>query len=289
MSTSAVTRPDTAYLRPGDVAAALRARAEHPDWLVLAGGTDVMVDTRLRDATAGVLDVFGLAGLRGIGRNGNGIRIGAATTYSDLLADPLVRDLLPALHAAAVDVGSLQIRERGTVGGNVTTSSPVGDLLPPLLALDAAVLLGSVRGERLVPYAGFCTGYRTTVLEPDELVLAVVLPVPAPGTVQHWRKVGTRAAQAISKVAFAGAARLEAGRAVGVRLAFGGVADRPVRLTDVEALVEGVRPTAAVAAEVRRAAAAAVRPLDDLRSTAEYRTHVTGALAARFVLDVVSR
>lgn len=286
MSSPAVAPPATAYLRVASLDEALRARADHPDWLVLAGGTDVMVDVQRRAAPPGVIDLFGLAALRGVTRDGDLLRLGAVTTYADLLAETLVRETLASVHAAAAEVGSVQIRERGTVGGNVMTSSPVGDLLPPLLALDAAILLGSVRGTRLVPYSEFCTGYRTTAAGPDELVLAVVVPVPEPGTVQRWRKVGTRAAQSISKVAFAGAARPVAGRVVGVRLAVGGVADRPLRLTDVEALVEGRPPTTALAAEVRSAATAAVHPLDDLRSSAAYRADLTGSLAARFVLDL---
>lgn len=282
-----VQPPDIAYLRSADVTDALRARADHGDWLVIAGGTDVMVEAAHSPGPAGVLDVFGLPALRGVSRDEDVVRIGAVTTYADLLADPVVRDALPMLRAAAAEVGSVQIRERGTIGGNVMTSSPVGDLLPPLLALDAAVELGSVRGTRVVPYADFCTGYRATVAAPDELLLAVVVALPAADTVQRWRKVGTRAAQSISKVSFAGVLRLDdEGRATGVRIAVGGVADRPVRLTGVEVLVEGNRPDAALAERARRVSAAEVRPIDDLRSTAAYRSDVTGALVARFLREL---
>jgi CO/xanthine dehydrogenase FAD-binding subunit len=138
-------------------------------------------------------------------------------------------------------------------------------------------------GARTVPYRDFVRGYRLVDLAPDELLVAIAVPRPEPGTVQHWRKVGTRAAQAITKVSIAAAARIEDGRVARCRLAFGAVADRPVRLDDVEAMVEGTVPGPALADAVRVAVRDALEPITDVRSTAEYRADVAGSLAARFV------
>jgi CO/xanthine dehydrogenase FAD-binding subunit len=136
---------------------------------------------------------------------------------------------------------------------------------------------------RTVPYERFVQGYRSVDLAPDELLVAVEVPRPGPGTVQHWRKVGTRSAQAITKVAIAAVARVEGGRVVRCRLAFGAVADHPVRLHAVEAMVEGAVADAALAAAVGAAVRDALEPITDVRSTADYRRDVAARLATRFV------
>jgi CO/xanthine dehydrogenase FAD-binding subunit len=224
--------PVEAYAGATSLAGALRVRAEHPKWLVLAGGTDVMAPGSGLADPPGVLDVFGVDELHGVDGAAEVIRIGACTTYAELLASDVVRDSLPLLAGAAREVGAEQIRERGTIGGNVVTCSPVGDML---------------------------------------------------GTVQHWRKVGTRSAQAITKVALAAVARVDAGRVAHFRLAFGAVADHPVRLHAVEALVEGQIADLALADAVGAAVRDALQPITDARSTADYRRDVAARLATRFV------
>jgi CO/xanthine dehydrogenase FAD-binding subunit len=272
-----------AYAGATSLADALRVRVEHPTWLVLAGGTDVMVPgSGLADAP-GVLDVFGVGELHGVGDAGEVIRIGACTTYAELLASDVVRDSLPLLAGAAREVGAEQIRERGTIGGNVVTCSPVGDMLPGLLALDARVVLASASGTRTLPYDHFVLGYRQIDLAADELLVSLEIPRPAAGTVQHWRKVGTRSAQAITKVAIAGVARVDAGRVAHLRLAFGAVADHPVRLHAVEAMAEGAVADLALAEAVGAAVRDALQPITDARSTADYRRDVAARLATRFV------
>lgn len=276
----------TAYVRSTSLADALAARRLHPDWLVLAGGTDVMVPDRGAGAPEwpGVVDLFGLPELHGVSRRGGVVRIGACTTYAELLHDPVVHRDLPMLRAAAREVGAVQIRERGTIGGNVVTSSPVGDTLPALLAFDAMVDIGSAEAARIVPYETFLQGYRRVALGPDEILVAIEIPVPPPGAVQHWRKVGTRAAQAISKVSMAATALVERGRVARCRLAFGAVADRPIRLHDVEALLEGRRASdESLPPLVERAVRDTLHPISDVRSTADYRRDVAARLAARFV------
>lgn len=269
------------YAGPAALDDALRLRDEHRDWLVLAGGTDVMVGEAQRSAALGVLDLFGVAELHAVEATENVIRIGACTTFSELLADDSLRDTL--LWSAAREVGAVQIRDRGTIGGNIVTSSPVGDLLPCLLALDASVVLASTRGTRTVGYEPFVRGYRRVDLAPDELLVAVEIARPAPGAVQHWRKVGARAAQAIAKVSIAAVAQVEGGRLARLRLAFGGVADHPVRLHAVEELAEGMPPGIALADRVCAAVRESLFPITDVRSTAGYRRDVAANLAARFV------
>lgn len=272
------------YARPASLDEACRIRAERPEWTVLAGGTDLMVGVHHRPPPPGVLDLFGLAELRGVALVDGAIRIGAATTYADLLRSELVRAELPSLWECAREVGAVQIQERGTIGGNVGTSSPVGDTLPVLLALDAELELASTGGVRRVPYDGFVTGYRRTDLRPDELIAAVVVPRPPAGTVHFWRKVGTRRAQAISKVMVAGAGRVGADGAVEhARLAMGAVADRPVRLPACEAMLTGMPASDELAKWIQASVRQAIEPISDVRSTADYRLAVAERLAARFV------
>ncbi len=279
------------HARPTTLRDALEVRASRPDWLVIAGGTDLMVVAPRKAPPPGLIDLFGLAELAGICRDGASIVIGAGTTYEALLGSDLVRERLPLLHAACREVGAVQIQARGTLGGNVATSSPVGDTLPCLLALDAEVELASVRGTRRVAYPRFLTGYRKVDLAKDELIVGFRIPDPAPGTRQRWRKVGTRRAQAISKVMLAAVARLDGGPSgpaiiAHARVALGAVADRPIRVEAAERLLIGRRPDAALADEVRAAVAAAIKPISDVRSTADYRRDTAAAMVARFVLEL---
>lgn len=275
------------YLRPSTLEDALAARAAHPEWTVLCGGTDLLVGALERSDPAGVLDLFGLAPITGVERSDDGgIRVGAATTYAELLRSELVRAELPALHACAREVGAVQIQARGTLGGNMVTSSPVGDTLPVLLALDAEVEVASAAGARRVPYHVFCTGYRQVDLAADELLVAIHFPAGCADLRQSWRKVGTRRAQAISKVMVAAAARLADGKIEHVRVALGAVADRPIRARAVEAALTGQAPSEALAAAAREALAGEITPISDLRSTKEYRLRVAQNLVARFVLEL---
>lgn len=285
------TTADVPCVRPRTLAEALAARATHPDWLVVAGGTDLMVGALHRAPPSGVIDVFGIRELQGIHRLELKVRIGAGTTYAQLLENTLVSRVFPSLHQACAEVGALQIQARGTLGGNMATSSPVGDTLPCLLALDAqVVLVSATNGERRVPYHAFCTGYRKVDLREDELIVAVEVPEPIPGTVQVWRKVGTRKAQAISKVMLAATGYVDAaGRISRARVALGAVADRPLRLRAVEALLLGQAPTDALAARAQDAVRAAITPITDVRSTKEYRLDVAARLVAGFVRTLAER
>lgn len=271
----------TTYLRPRTLDEATVARAAYPDWMVLAGGTDLMVNANHKPTPSGILDLWRLGEIGFIRVEGDAIVIGAGTTWHEVERHPAIREKLRPLALAAREIGALQIQARGTLGGNVGTSSPVGDSLPVLLALDAQIEVASVRGRRVIPYATYCTGYRTTQLASDELIVSATIPLPAPATRVTWRKVGTRRAQSISKVMGAAAITLDAGTVVSARVALGAVADRPLRITAVETAVQGL-PLAQAAEAARVALRAAIHPIDDVRSTADYRRDVAENLVARF-------
>ncbi len=271
----------TTYLRPRDLDEALHARAEHADWTVLAGGTDLLVNANHRAAPVGMIDLWRLADLCFVRVEKAAVAIGAGTTWTEIERHPAIRGRLAPLALAAREIGALQIQARGTLGGNVGTSSPVGDSLPALLALDAELEVASVRGRRRVPYREWCTGYRTTHLAADELIVAAHVPVPDATTRTTWRKVGTRRAQSISKVMGAAAITLDGDVVVSARVALGAVANRPIRITAVEDAVRGQRLGAAGDA-ARTALRGAIQPIDDVRSTATYRREVAENLVARF-------
>lgn len=278
----------TDYIRPRDLSEALAARAQHPDWMVLAGGTDLMVTANHREVPVGIIDLWRLPALGGISLVENGAaRIGAGTTWYEVENHPAILESWLPLALAAREIGALQIQMRGTLGGNVGNSSPVGDSLPVLLALDAELELASTRGTRRVPYREFCTGYRKTLLAPDELIVSATLTKPSAATHTIWRKVGTRRAQSISKVMGAAAITLDDGVVTSARVALGAVADRPIRVTAVEDAVRGLAPSQAAEA-ARAAVRASIKPIDDVRSTATYRRDVAENLVARFFSGILS-
>jgi CO/xanthine dehydrogenase FAD-binding subunit len=256
----------------------------------IAGGTDVMVRItgEIGEPPARMVDLSRLAELRGITVDGTAVIIGAGTTYTELRRSDACREHLPALVEAAATIGAAQIQNRGTLGGNIANASPAGDTLPVLLALDAAIVVGGPRGERTVPAADFWVTYRRTALAPDELVLRIRIPV-AGGREARFRKVGTRRAQAISKVVLALAWREDHGTPASawsdVRLALGSVADRPIRARATEAVLEGTTPTPETADAAAEALAAEIHPIDDVRSTADYRRVVAARALHRMIRD----
>jgi CO/xanthine dehydrogenase FAD-binding subunit len=256
----------------------------------IAGGTDVMVRItgEIGEAPLRMIDLSRLAELRGITVDGDAVVIGAATTYTEIRRSDACREHLPALVEAAATIGAAQIQNRGTLGGNIANASPAGDTLPVLLALDASIVVGGPRGERTIPADAFWVAYRTTALAPDELILRIRIPV-AGGREARFRKVGTRRAQAISKVVLALAWREGLGLSGGtwsqVRLALGSVADRPIRVRATEAVLEGAAPTPETADAAAEALAAEIHPIDDVRSTADYRRVVAARALHRMIRD----
>ncbi|MGM0578874.1 MAG: FAD binding domain-containing protein [Myxococcota bacterium] len=270
--------------RPTGLSDALEAVAAGA--LPVAGGTDLLVEDhatgRVHDA---VVDVLRLPELRGIRVEDDALEVGAASTFFTIREDPLVQEHAPVLADAAATIGAWQMQSRATLGGNIANASPAGDSLPVLLALDAEVVLASRDGgERVVPYVDMHLGYRRTARRPEELIVKVRIPI-RPRPHQAFRKVGTREAQAISKVVLAFCAGRDGDSLTDVRLAVGSVAATPVRLRETEALCDGRAPGPALAEEAGRAAEAEIEPIGDVRSTADYRRWVTRRLVRRLLLE----
>jgi CO/xanthine dehydrogenase FAD-binding subunit len=258
-----------------------------PAWQPVAGGTDLLVEITGEIGTPPnrVLNIWRLEELRGIALDGDALVIGALTTYTELRRSALVGELLPALQAAASTIGATQIQNRGTVGGNLVHASPAGDTLPIWLATDAQIELGSAAGERSVAADVFFTGYRATARQEDELVLRVRVPL-LPRRHLRFRKVGTRRAQAISKVVLAVSWHTGDGGAwLGTRVALGSVAATPIRALATERALEGRHPVRETADAAVAALEAEIHPIDDVRSSAEYRKLVAGRVLRRLLRD----
>ncbi|HJP88376.1 MAG TPA: xanthine dehydrogenase family protein subunit M [Candidatus Limnocylindrales bacterium] len=253
----------------------------------IAGGTDVMVAItgELGPVPERMLDLSRIDALRGIQLEPNGLVLGARTTYTEIRRSALCREHLPALVEAAATIGAAQIQNRGTLGGNVANASPAGDTLPVLLAADAVILVGGQRGEREIAAKDFFVSYRKTALAPDELILHVRFPVP-PGREMRFRKVGTRRAQAISKVVMAVAWHDFGSQGWhDVRVALGSVAATPVRAPKTERVLEGAQPTPETVDLAAETLAAEIQPIDDVRSTADYRRAVSARILHRILRD----
>ena len=257
-------------LTPTTLDEALRMKGEHPGARPIQGGTDVMVELNFdRARPDSMLNLNEVPELRGWSRENGGLRLASGLTYAEIEHGPL-RDVLPALAEASRTVGSPQIRNRGTIGGNLGTSSPAGDALPPLLIEGAEVECASVRGTRRLPLAEFVTGVKRNALEPDELITAVHLtPSNAP---QTFMKIGPRNAMVIAVVSLAVSAGDE------LRASFGSAAPRPVLVTapreEAESFPERV--------------AAAASPIDDVRGTQAYRRHALTVLTRRALERVLA-
>jgi CO/xanthine dehydrogenase FAD-binding subunit len=265
--------------------AALAAGTTEAPVRPIAGGTDLMVALtgELGPPPASVVDLWAVDALRGIAIDGDALSVGALTTYTAIRSSALCREHVPALVDAAATIGAAQIQNRGTLGGNIANASPAGDTLPVLLAADAVFVLGSERGEREVPAGEFWTGYRQTTLAHDELVLRIRIPLVA-GREMRFRKVGTRRAQAISKVVIAVGWHGD-GVWRDVRVALGSVAPTPIRAIATERALEGLGPTPEAADRAAEALAGELAPIDDVRSTAEYRRLVAARVLHRIVRD----
>jgi CO/xanthine dehydrogenase FAD-binding subunit len=270
------------FLQPTTWAEALATKAELPDSVPIAGGTDVMVEMNFdRRRPVALLDVTRVPELQEWSRDDGRIRLGAGVTYAAVIAD--LADALPGLAVASRTVGSPQIRNRGTVGGNLGTASPAGDAHPPLLASDAVVEVESVRGARRIPITEFFTGPKRSALAPDELIAAVDVPV-ATGP-QQFSKIGTRNAMVIAVASFAVSLDPEARR---VGTGIGSAGPTPRRAAAAEAFAaealdwDGQGPLdPEVARRFGEAAADAADPIDDVRGTAAYRRHTLAVMARR--------
>ncbi len=270
------------YYRPRSLEEALEILAQREGEVVpLAGGTDVLVKAKDGHLSRGTLfDLTAVPDLKGIEDRGDHLWIGAAATHTAMMEAPLVARFAPALPAACAVIGGPQIRNRGTLGGNLANASPAADTVPALFVADAIVEIVSVSARREVPIVEFFTGYRQTVLTRDELILGVRIP-KRPGVRAAFLRLGQRQAQAISKVSVAAAMTFADGRPDWVRVACGAVAPTVVRAVDTEKALAGGGFDALLKA--KDAIRAEITPIDDLRSTAAYRREMAAILLERAV------
>ena len=267
----------------------LRLLAREPGvWKPIAGGTDLMVlfeAGQLRHRN--LLSLSRIPELRGITASETHVTLGALTTYTEIQQSELMRREFPLLVKAASWTGAVATQNRGTLAGNIANGSPAADSPPALLVYDADVVLLSERDPRWVRYSHFHTGYKINLMEPDEIISHISLPRTTAGCVHYLRKVGTRKAQAISKVALAGLAKVNDGLMEHIRIALGSVAPMPMRCHQTEAVLQDRMLDRAAIEEAMSAIVAEISPIDDIRSTAEYRKRVAVNLLEEFLTSLM--
>jgi CO/xanthine dehydrogenase FAD-binding subunit len=280
---------DYELIAPGNLRAVVSLLADEPGkWLPIAGGTDVMVQYAAgKLPTRKLISIWNLPELRAIEISPEEIRIGAGCSYTELREHNVIAQEFPLLASAARWTGGIANQNRGTLGGNIVNASPAADSLPALMVYEAELILVSRRGERRVPYVDFHTDYKKMKLAPEELIRAICLGRRFSNYLHYARKVGARDAQAISKVCVAALGRLRGGVTGSViddvRIALGSVAPVPLRLTEVERIAKGKPVEPELVQLTRKMTSAAIQPIDDIRSTARYRSAVAGNLVAEFL------
>jgi CO/xanthine dehydrogenase FAD-binding subunit len=280
--------PDYQIVSPRSLSDTLALLAIEPgSWKPFAGGTDLMV---LLEAGKlphkNYLNIWNLKELRGIEVSAQQVTLGALTTYTEVQSHPTLREEFPMLCQAASETGGLAIQNRGTLGGNIVNASPAADSPPALFAYDAELELVSAAGSRWVPYAGFHTGYKQMIMRPDELLARIRLRRGSKDLFHYYRKVGTRKAQAISKICLAATARMEAGAIADVRIAFGSVAPVPLRCVKTENALRGAMINPHSIEQAKTELAGEIVPIDDIRSTKNYRLRVSLNLLEDFLLKL---
>jgi len=270
---------------PGTLERVLALFADEPgSWLPIAGGTDVMVLYAAGKLPARKLVNIGdLRELRRIEVTFSEVRIGAGCTYTDLRQHSVIANEFPLLARAAAWTGGIANQNRGTLGGNIANASPAGDSLPVLLVYDADLVLVSVCGERRIPYRHFHTGYKKTLLAPDELIHSICIGRNLKGYISYAKKVGARNAQAISKVFLAAVARISNATIEDVRLAAGSVGPVPLRLIGTELALAGRAIDNSLLETAGKVMAQEIQPINDIRSTAGYRSVVLRNLLGEFL------
>jgi CO/xanthine dehydrogenase FAD-binding subunit len=273
---------------PKDLAAALDLLARDPGpWKPFAGGTDLMV---LLEAGKlphrRFISLWHLRELRGIEETPENVTLGALTTYTAVQRNATLQKEFPLLCRAAAETGGIATQNRGTLAGNIANASPAADSPPALLVYDAEIELISARGSRWAPYHGFHTGYKAMILRHDELIGRIRLPRTKLDWKQHYHKVGTRRAQAISKVCLAAAARVAGGRIQDIRIALGSVAPTVLRCVKTESMLRDHKPEAEAIRAAQQQLAKEIAPIDDMRSSTRYRLRVAQNLLEEFLREV---
>jgi len=282
--------PNYQLLTPTSLAEALTMLASEPGvWKPFAGGTDLMVLLEAgRLQHRNYINIWPLDELRPIQVTDEHITLGALTTYTDIQSNSILGSEFPMLCQAASETGGLAIQNRGTLGGNIVNASPAADSPPALLAYDADIELTSTKGSRWISYQGFHTGYKEMQMEPNELLTRIRLPRQTSNCLHYYRKVGTRKAQAISKVCLAALGRKEDQRIGDIRIAFGSVAPIVIRCVSTESQLRGKPFDTSTTKSVRESLMKEIVPIDDIRSTAAYRLRVATNLLLDFLNDLQS-
>lgn len=280
--------PSYQLISPASLGEALDALArDNETWKPFAGGTDLMV---LLEAGKlphqNYVNIWNLQELRGIEVSDDFVTLGALTTYTEVQENAVMRAEFPMLCQAAKETGGIAIQNRGTLGGNIVNASPAADSPPALLAYDAELELVSKEGSRTIPYSRFHTGYKQMDIAPYELLRAIRLPRTAGPLTHYYRKVGTRKAQAISKVCFAAVAQTIENRIKKVRIALGSVAPIPIRCQRTEQALDNQPLTNEIIEAASKSLAAEIAPIDDVRSTKNYRLRVALNLLQDFLLQL---
>jgi CO/xanthine dehydrogenase FAD-binding subunit len=281
--------PDYDLVAPESLDEVLRLIAREPGvWRPIAGGTDLMV---LFEAGKlpyrKLLSLARIGQLRGFTASDSHVTLGGLTTYSEIQRNEIMRHEFPLLVKAASWTGAVATQNRGTLAGNIANGSPAADSPPALLVYDAEIGLLSERDVRWAPYMSYHTGYKTSVMELDEVIAHISLPRTTSGCRQYLRKVGTRQAQAIAKVALAGLARMNGGAVERIRIALGSVAPMPIRCFQTENVLAGRLLDRSAIEDAKVAIAAEIAPIDDIRSTVDYRRRVTVNLLEEFLESLV--
>ncbi len=296
------------FKTPHTLQEAYELRDRYQSYKVLAGGTDlyVLINGGLIKPE-GVISLWGLQELSHIKDSGDYIYVGSLVTHTNIVNSDTIRINLPALAEASSTIGARQIQNRGTIGGNIMNASPAGDTLPPLMAYDAEIEVSSVDGSRWIKFTDFYSGYRKSVLRPNEILTRIKIKKPHPYEVSKFLKIGTRKAQAISKIMGAFRIKIEGSAAPAtqdefarrggrgtcasaecvtvqsVAIAYGSVAPVPIRTPKTEGLLRGRALNKGLITQAVDSVKNEVAPIDDIRSTGEYRRHVAGVLLQRFL------
>jgi len=280
--------PSYQLISPVSLGEALDVLAQNDGvWKPFAGGTDLMVLLEAGKLShQNYVNIWNLQELRGIEVNDDFVTLGALTTYTEVQEHPILRDEFPMLCQAAKETGGIAIQNRGTLGGNIVNASPAADSPPALLAYDAELEFVSKRGGRKIPYSKFHIGYKQMEIQPDELLRAIRLPRNTAALTHYYRKVGTRKAQAISKVCFAAVAQTIENRIERARIALGSVAPIPIRCHQTEQTVENQSLNDETIEAATKTLAAEIAPIDDVRSTRDYRLRVTLNLLQDFLVQL---
>ena len=279
------------YLAPRTADEAIAILAENgPDARLLAGGTDYLVELKHAISVPKiVVDVSGISEFKGIELTDHGLRIGSAVTHTEIMDSSLLTEHAPAMQEAALTIGAVQTRNLGTLGGNLVTCVPSMDSGPVLVALDADVTLVGPNGKRTMALTEFFVGPRETALEPDELLVDILIPKQMLGRACSFRKFGLRKGQALALVNAAANLDYKQNKLNDVRIALGAVAPTVIRAQQAEQLLNGKTPSEDLFAEASDMAAAAAKPIDDFRASANYRRDLIRAGTKRVLIEALSR